>query len=78
MESQKKIYVALAIYAVLGLLVWITMSDVPLPIAGVGVSIRRLTLGILALFAARTVLHWRAEQIRAEREHEPPSEKVLS
>jgi hypothetical protein len=73
MEQQKKFYVALAIYAVLGLLIWTTMTDVPLPIAGVGMSIRRLTLGVLALFVARTVLHWRAEQIRSEREKEEAS-----
>jgi hypothetical protein len=70
MELQRKLYVALAVYAVLGLLVWTTMSDVPVTVAGVGMSIRRLTLGVLALFVARTVLHWRAEQIRNERERE--------
>jgi hypothetical protein len=54
----------------LGLLIWTTMSDVPVAVAGVGMSIRRLTLGVLALFVARTVLHWRAEQIRSEGEKE--------
>jgi hypothetical protein len=72
MEQRKRFYVALAIYAVLGLLIWITMSDVPFPIGGyhLSISFRRLTLGILALFVVRTVLHWRAEEIRAARRNE--------
>ena len=68
MELQKRFYIALAIYAVLALLVWKTMSDVPIPVGNGSVSIRGLTWAILAFFAVRTFLHWRAEQIRAERE----------
>jgi hypothetical protein len=70
MDRRKRFYFALAMYAVLGVLIWFTMSDVPLPIGGYNLSIsfRRLTLGILALFIVRTVLHWRAEEIRAERD----------
>jgi hypothetical protein len=68
MEKRKRFYVALAIYAVLGLLVWITMVDVPLPVGGGHIGIRSLTLIVLALFAVRTVLHWRAERIRGEQD----------
>jgi hypothetical protein len=72
MEQRKRFYVALGIYAVLGLLIWVTMSDVPFPIGGyhLSVSLRRLTLGVLVLFVVRTVLHWRAEGIRASRQRE--------
>jgi hypothetical protein len=72
MDQRKKFYVALAIYAVLGLAIWITMSDVPIPISSYdfSVSFRRVALGILALFVVRTVLHWRAEEIRASRRQE--------
>jgi hypothetical protein len=73
MDQRKRFYVALAIYAVLGLAAWMTMSDVPVPIGNFEISLRRLTLGVLALFVVRTVLHWRAEQIKAEREREEVS-----
>ncbi|HEV8182231.1 MAG TPA: hypothetical protein VGQ61_07650 [Candidatus Angelobacter sp.] len=64
---------ALAIYAVLAVLVWVTMEDVPLPVGNGRIGIRSLTLMVLALFAVRTVLHWRAEQIRGERDEEEVS-----
>jgi uncharacterized membrane protein len=70
MQKRKRFYVALAIYAVLGLLVWVTMEDLPLPVGGGHIGIRSLTLMVLALFAVRTVLHWRAGQIRGEQDEE--------
>ena len=80
MEKRKRFYVALAIYAVLGVLIWTTMTDVPLPVpAGVNdgrtlvwvkghLGTRSLALIVLGLFVVRTVLHWRAESIRGEDE----------
>jgi uncharacterized membrane protein len=68
MQKRKRFYVALAIYAVLALLIWVAMEDLPLPVGGGHISIRSLTLIVLALFAVRTVLHWRAEQIRGEQD----------
>jgi hypothetical protein len=73
MQKRKRFYVALAIYAVLGLLVWVTMEDVPLPVGNGQIGIRSLTLIVLAVFAVRTVLHFRAEQIREERDEEEVS-----
>jgi heme A synthase len=73
MQRRKKFYVALAIYAVLGLLIWTMMVDVPLIIGNGHIGIRSLTLIVLALFAVRTVLHWRAEQIRSEQDDEEVS-----
>jgi hypothetical protein len=73
MQKRKRFYVALAIYAVLGLLIWVTMEDVPLPVGSGHVGMRSLALMVLAVFAVRTVLHFRADQIRDERE-----EKVSS
>jgi uncharacterized membrane protein len=70
MEQRKKFYVAMAIYAALGLLIWTTIDNIPLPFSAVHLTLRQLTLGILAFFVLRTVLHWRAEQIRAEREQQ--------
>ena len=68
MQRRKRFYVALAIYAVLGLLIWVTMEDVPLPVGSGHVGIRSLTLIVLALFVVRTVLHFRADQIRGEQD----------
>jgi uncharacterized membrane protein len=70
MQMRKRFYVALAIYAVLGLLIWATMEDVPLPVGNGHLGIRSLTLIVLAVFAVRTVLHFRAEQIRDEQDEE--------
>ena len=75
MEQRKRFYVALAIYAVLGLLIWMTIDDIPIPVSNlprvfenVHITLRQLTLVILGMFVLRTVLHWWAQQARAERE----------
>ena len=73
MQKRKRFYVALAIYAVLAVLLWVTMEDVPLPVGNGRIGIRSLTLMVLGLFAVRTVLHWRAEQIRGEQDEEEVS-----
>jgi hypothetical protein len=73
MQKRKRFYVALAIYAALGLLIWVTMQDVPLPVGSGHLGIRSLTLIVLAVFALRTVLHFRADQIREQEEDEEVS-----
>jgi len=70
MQKRKRFYVAITIYAALGLLIWVTMEDVPLPVGNGHIGIRSLTLIVLAIFTVRTVLHFRAEQIRGEHEEE--------
>ena len=70
MEQRNKFYVAMAIYTALGLLIWMTIDNIPLPFSAVHLTLRQLTLGILGFFVLRTVLHWNAERIRAEREKE--------
>ncbi len=76
MAQRTRFYVALAIYAVLGLAIWLTIDDILIPVAAVHITLRQLTLAILGIFVLRTVLHWRAEQTRAERERE--QERVSS
>jgi uncharacterized membrane protein len=73
MQKRKRFYVALAIYAVLGLLIWITMVDVPIPVGNGHIGIRSVTLLVLGLFVVRTLLHRRAEQIRGEQDEEVSS-----
>ena len=48
MQKRKRFYVALAIYAVLAVLIWVTMEDVPLPVGNGQIGIRSLTLIVLA------------------------------
>jgi hypothetical protein len=81
MEQRKRFYLALAIYVVLGLLIWMTIDDIPIPVSnlpsvlqGVHITLRQLTLVILGMFVLRTVLHWRAQQTQAEREDKESSE----
>ena len=63
MNKHKKLLVALVAYVLLGLLIWTTMDDIPISIAGGKIGIRALTLGVVAFFAVRTVLHWKARKI---------------
>jgi uncharacterized membrane protein YfcA len=53
-----KFTIAMAIYAVLGLLAWQTLSDE---------KIRLVTLAILGMFALKTVLHQRREALDHKR-----------
>jgi hypothetical protein len=73
MQKRKRFYVALAIYAVLAVLIRVTMEDVPLPVGNGQIGIRSLTLIVLAVFALRTVLHFRAERIRDQQDEEEVS-----
>jgi uncharacterized membrane protein len=70
MGKQKRLGFALAAYALLGVLIWTTMSDVPIKVAGGQISIRAIPLAIIAFFAVKTVLHWKADQIREEKEED--------
>jgi hypothetical protein len=73
MDLRKRFFVAMAIYAALGLVIWFAMDNVALPLGALTnapVTLKQVTLAIWAMFVVRTLLHWRAEEIRAEREHE--------
>ena len=70
MRDDKRISVALIAFAVLALLAWFAMDNSPIALAGGTISFRGFTLVILGFFAARTVLHWKAQKIRSEDEPE--------
>ena len=70
LDQRKRFYIALVIFAAIGLGIWFSVDDVPIPVAAVHITLRQLASAILGMFVLRTVLHWRARQIRAEREQQ--------
>ena len=67
MEQSKRFWTAILIYGILAVLAWTTMTNDPIGGPGGSISFRGLTLILLGFFAARTILHWRAQRIRAEK-----------
>ncbi len=63
-DLDRKYWVALALYAVLALLVWFTMGEGKILVAGRPVELRLLPLMIIGGLALRTVLARHAERIR--------------
>jgi hypothetical protein len=63
-DLERKYPVALALYAVLGLLVWFTIGEGAVQVFGRPVEIRLVALLILGSFALRTVVAMHAERIR--------------
>ena len=74
MDQRKRFFVALAAYAVLAVLIWLTMDSNAVSIRTesgtlIRISFRSVTLGIVGLFAGLTVLRWKVrEQHEAEAE----------
>jgi hypothetical protein len=68
MGLQKRLFVAMGAYAVLALLAWFVMDASAVPVGRGQLSLRGLTLILLGFFAARTILHWNADRIRAQKE----------
>ena len=75
MDPKKRFLLAMGLYAVLAVLVWLTMDAGAVTIrrengAIIQIPFRSVALGILGLFAVLTVLRWRADQREARRERE--------
>jgi hypothetical protein len=66
MTIERRFYVALVIYAVLGLLVWTTLGYTPIRIEGREIDFRVIPSLILGMFALRTILFRQAERIKAQ------------
>ena len=58
--------IALALFGLLGLLAWFTLSD----------KTRAVTLGLLAMFAVKTWLHHRRQQMEEDAERDRELERV--
>jgi hypothetical protein len=63
-ELNRKFWAALAMYAVLGALVWFTMEAGTVDVLGKPVELRLVPLIIIGGFALRTVLGRQADRIR--------------
>ena len=63
-DLNRKFWIALALYGVLGLLVWFTMGEGKVLVMGRPVEMRLVPLVILGGLALRTVLARQAERIR--------------
>jgi hypothetical protein len=65
-ELDRKFWVALALFAVLGALAWFTLGEGTILVAGRPVELRVFPLVVLGGFALRTVLARQAEKIRRD------------
>jgi hypothetical protein len=66
LNIKKKLVLAVAAYAALGILIWQTLSNEPIRVFNFEVRLRTATLLIVGLFAFKTFLHyWR---VRIEEE----------
>jgi len=71
---KKKFVLALIAYAVLGILIWTTLSDEPIRIFNGNIRLRTGTLLIVGLFAFRSVLYYWRTRIEEERERSGSAE----
>ena len=69
-ELERKFWVALGLYAVLGVLVWFTMGDGRVLVMGKPVELRLVPLMILGGLALRTVVALQADKIRRQIRHQ--------
>ena len=58
MDINRKFGLTLAAFAVLGVLAWTTLSDEPIRVFDVSISLRAATLCVLGLFAVRAGLYF--------------------
>jgi hypothetical protein len=65
-DLDRKFWVALAMFAVLAVLVWLTMGDGSVLVFGKPVELKLIPLIVIGGFALRTVLARKAEKIRRE------------
>ena len=56
MSAERRFYIALALYAVLGVLVWTTLGYAPIRIQDREIDLRVIPSLILGMFALRTIL----------------------
>ena len=70
MTVKRKFVLALAAYAVLGVLAWTTLSDEAIPVLGLNLKLRAVTLVILGMFAFKSLMFFWRTRIEEKRERE--------
>ena len=65
-DLNRKFWIALALYGVLGLLVWFTMGEGKVLVHGRPVELRLIPLIVIGGLALRTVVAHQAQRIRSE------------
>jgi hypothetical protein len=63
-DLDRKFWIAMALFAVLGLLAWFTIGDGSVMVMGKPVEIRLVPLIVIGGLALRTILARQAERIR--------------
>jgi hypothetical protein len=63
-DLDRKFWAALAMFAILAVLVWLTMGDGSVPVFGRPVELKLIPLIVIGGMALRTVLARHAEKIR--------------
>jgi hypothetical protein len=67
-DLDRKFWLALGMFAVLAVLVWLTMGDGSVPVFGRPVELKLVPLMVIGVLALRTVLARHAEKIRSEKD----------
>jgi len=67
-DLDRKFWAALAMFAILAVLVWLTMGDGSVPVFGRPVELKLIPLIVIGGMALRTVLARHAEKIRRQGE----------
>jgi hypothetical protein len=79
MDQKKRFVLAMGLYAVLAVLIWLTMDSESFPVGVplgkhdvtyVFVPLRKATLAVVGALAAFTILRWRIDQRRARKEEQ--------
>ncbi len=63
-DLDRKFWMALGMFAVLAVLVWLTMGDGSVPVFGRPVELKLVPLIVIGVLVLRTVLARHAEKIR--------------
>ena len=69
-DLDRKFWAALGMFAVLAVLVWLTMGDGSVPVFGKPVELKLIPLIVIGGMALRTVLARHAEKIRRDGERD--------
>ena len=65
MDIKRRFRISLIAYGVLALLIWATLRGASMVVNGRSVNLEYVALAVVGLFALKTILHWKAEQIQA-------------